>query len=361
MLVDINKIKTEERIRKEFGDIKALAEDIKLNGLINPPVVIPEDDGTFTLLAGERRLRACQMLGFQQIEVRTWRSLNDEEKLNIEISENEARKSFTKTERLEYASKLTLIEVEKALDRMLAGKAVDPRENFPEGDIGRIRDIIAKRLGIGSGKQYEREKFIAENRDALTPEEFADWDEGRISTNKAYMKIKAQKEKLEQAVQALQEENEQLKNRPAAIREVDRTDYALVDKQRSKIMQLEERLKEMTAKKNHYENYAKLTEEDAKKYRQLKKDMEILTKQKSEITQQINAATELSGLVVRLRRVLEEDLAPIKYKRCMESLGNSSIARQNLADIVYQVSSWVQEMEQYVHMQHVDSTIIEEE
>lgn len=360
MLVDINKINANDRIRKEFGDIEELAKDIQLNGLINPPVVIPEEDGTFTLLAGERRLRACRVLGFNQIEVRTWRSLNDEEKLNIEISENEARKSFTKTERLEYASRLSLIEVEKALDRMLSGKEQDPTKNSSGGITGEVRNIIAKKLGIGSGWQYEREKFIAENRDALTPAEFADWDEGRISTNKAYMKIKAQKEKLEQAVQALQEENEQLKNRPAAIREVDRTDYALADKQRSKIMLLEEQLKDMTAKKNHYENYAKLTEEDAKKYRQLKKDMEVLTKQRSEITQQINAATELSGLVVRIRRVLEEDLAPIKYKRCMEALGDSEVARQNLADIVYQVSSWVQEMEQYVHMQHVDSIIIEE-
>ena len=86
MLIDIDKIKVENRIRKDFGNITELAEDIKQNGLINPPVVIAESDGTFTLLAGERRLRAMRSLGYKQVEVRTWGSLTDEQKLNMEIS-----------------------------------------------------------------------------------------------------------------------------------------------------------------------------------------------------------------------------------------------------------------------------------
>ena len=49
---------------------------------------------------------------------------------------------------------------------------------------GTTRDTVASKLGIGSGKQYEKEKFISENRSTLTPEDFADWDEGKLSTNK---------------------------------------------------------------------------------------------------------------------------------------------------------------------------------
>jgi len=101
MLVDINKIKMDGRIRKDFGNIDELAEDIKRNGLINPPVVIPEDDGTFALLAGERRIRAMKHLGYQQIEVRTWGKLSDADKLEVEISENEQRKEFSPRERYE--------------------------------------------------------------------------------------------------------------------------------------------------------------------------------------------------------------------------------------------------------------------
>lgn len=53
MLIDVEKIKVTDRIRKDFGNIQELADDIKANGLINPPVVTPENDGTFTLLTGE--------------------------------------------------------------------------------------------------------------------------------------------------------------------------------------------------------------------------------------------------------------------------------------------------------------------
>lgn len=49
-------------------------------------------------------------------------------------------------------------------------------EIFPQAENGLVRDIVATKLGIGSGKQYEKEKFISDNRSYLTPEDFADWD-----------------------------------------------------------------------------------------------------------------------------------------------------------------------------------------
>lgn len=55
-----------DRIREDFGDLQELAIDIAENGLINPPVI----NQNYELLAGERRLRACQLLGWDEIEVR---------------------------------------------------------------------------------------------------------------------------------------------------------------------------------------------------------------------------------------------------------------------------------------------------
>ena len=238
MLIDIDKIKVENRIRKDFGNITELAEDIKQNGLINPPVVIAESDGTFTLLAGERRLRAMRSLGYKQVEVRTWGSLTDEQKLNIEISENEVRKDFSKSERIEYARRLEKIEALKAKERMLIGKS-DPTKNSAEGVAGEVASIVAEKTGIGSKDTYKKEKYISDNREVLTPEDFADWDEGKLSTNKAYLKIKAQLQEKEnqiagyefklkriseltEQVTALQKE---LNNRPKVEVEVKPADY----------------------------------------------------------------------------------------------------------------------------------------
>ena len=63
------------------------------------------------------------------------------------------------------------------------------KENFPSLQT---RDIVAEKLNIGSGKQYEKEKFITDNKNTLSPTDFSEWDEGKLSTNKAFMKIKNQ-------------------------------------------------------------------------------------------------------------------------------------------------------------------------
>lgn len=65
MLIKINEIKVADRIRKDFGGIEELAQDIDQNGLINPIVVTPD----YQLIAGERRLRAHQYLGRKEVVV----------------------------------------------------------------------------------------------------------------------------------------------------------------------------------------------------------------------------------------------------------------------------------------------------
>ena len=172
MLIDIEKIKIKDRIRKDFGNVQELADDINENGLINPPVITPD---TYELITGERRIRAMKLLGYKQIEVRPMAVKDAEHQLNLEISENEARKDFSKSERIDYARRLERIESLKAEKRMRAGK-FDPMEIFPQGAT---RDFVASKFGIGSGKQYEKEKYIVDNQASLSPEEFANWDEGK--------------------------------------------------------------------------------------------------------------------------------------------------------------------------------------
>lgn len=95
---------------------------------------------------------------------------------------DEVRKDFSKAERIDYARRLERIESLKAEKRMKAGKA-DPSLNSDEGK--RTDEIVAHKLGIGGKDTYRKEKFISDNRSTLTPEDFADWDEGKLSTNKA--------------------------------------------------------------------------------------------------------------------------------------------------------------------------------
>lgn len=198
MLIDIEKVKIGDRIRKDMGDLKELSDDIAKNGLINPPVVTPD----FELIAGERRLEAMKKLGYKQVEVRIMKVEDAEHKLNLEINENENRKDFNKSERIEYARQLERIERVKAKQRQATSTGgANPQltENFPEGENAETRDIVAEKMGIGSGKQYEKEKYIADNAD---PETLEQWNNEEISTHKAYTKVKELEKQLEESTAA---------------------------------------------------------------------------------------------------------------------------------------------------------------
>ncbi|MDW9503036.1 hypothetical protein GOB10_18440 [Sinorhizobium meliloti] len=59
----IDRIVVGRRFRRDFGDLDALAASIRDLGLLQPIVI--DQDGN--LLAGERRLRACRLLGWTEI------------------------------------------------------------------------------------------------------------------------------------------------------------------------------------------------------------------------------------------------------------------------------------------------------
>ena len=188
MLVNIGKVTVGKRIRKDYGDILSLADDIQDRGLINPPVVTPD----YELIAGERRLRALKKLDYKQIEVRVMSVEDYEHQLKIEISENEERKEFTYSERMDYAQQLERIEAKKSKDRMAVKKQGVDRG--PQVKKGKTRDIVGEATGFGSGRTYARAKYIYENADEETIKEV---DEGKKSIRKAHDDLRKQKKQKE--------------------------------------------------------------------------------------------------------------------------------------------------------------------
>lgn len=86
--IEIIKINVGTRTRKQFGDMDQLADSIKRLGQITPICVKPNEDGTFDLVAGERRLRAHKKLGLKTIDAKFYDSLTEMEHLEIEMEEN---------------------------------------------------------------------------------------------------------------------------------------------------------------------------------------------------------------------------------------------------------------------------------
>lgn len=64
-ILPITAIKVGDRLRQDLGDLDGLQRSIARLGLLQPVLVTPEG----RLLAGLRRVRACQALGWIEIPV----------------------------------------------------------------------------------------------------------------------------------------------------------------------------------------------------------------------------------------------------------------------------------------------------
>ncbi|MDE5576886.1 MAG: ParB/RepB/Spo0J family partition protein [Oscillospiraceae bacterium] len=84
--------------RQDFDEaaIAELADSIRQHGLIQPIVVRPMEDG-YQIVAGERRWRACRMLGMSEVPV-VIKELSDEETAQIALIENIQRQDLNPVE-----------------------------------------------------------------------------------------------------------------------------------------------------------------------------------------------------------------------------------------------------------------------
>ncbi len=85
--------------RKYFDEqeLEDLVESIKQHGILQPIVVSEKVDGTYELIAGERRLRACQKAGMLEIPA-VVKTVTEQEKLELALIENIQRQDLNPIE-----------------------------------------------------------------------------------------------------------------------------------------------------------------------------------------------------------------------------------------------------------------------
>jgi ParB family transcriptional regulator, chromosome partitioning protein len=92
---------TEYQMRTHFDDraLQSLAWSIQESGLIHPVLLLKQDNG-YTLLSGERRLRAVQKLGLKTVSaiVKEKNSLNDQQQATLTAVENLQREDLSPLE-----------------------------------------------------------------------------------------------------------------------------------------------------------------------------------------------------------------------------------------------------------------------
>lgn len=352
MLVDIEKIRVEDRIRKDLGDISELAKDIEQNGLINPPTVTPD----LVLIAGERRLAACKLLGWQQIEVKVMEVRDYEHQLRLEISENENRKDFTLAERLDWARRLEQVERLKAKERMVTstgGANPRPLQNFAEAEAGETRDKVAEAVGLGSGETYRKAKYIQEH----DPEAIERIDSGESSIHREYQRLRAELEQKDERILKLQQALEEELKKPPNVIQVEK----MPDGVRDQLIKQDKQIKELQAELEALrEKRGDVSELETRK-REMQQELADLIEQQRKLKESVdyegfllNNASEFAAKFQRAAKPLKE------VKGELEALGQNatfhwSVVRRVQADIqvIEEVLDMVRQMCRTVNVSNV--------
>lgn len=102
-MLSINEVEpNRNQPRKNFSEkgLEELAKSIEQNGIIQPILVRPMSDGSYQLIAGERRWRAARMAGLHEVPV-TIREMTDEEASVFALIENLQREDLNPVEEAE--------------------------------------------------------------------------------------------------------------------------------------------------------------------------------------------------------------------------------------------------------------------
>lgn len=339
--ININELKPHPRNNEFFDDItgdswKAFLESIDTSGVIEPVVITPDK----IIISGHQRVRACRELGITTV-LTDMRDYSDEDKVLKDLIETNIRQRGVGN-----PNPIKLSRCIKELERIY---------DVREGSFG----------GTGANQYTKLEPKVSD--EAKTPQEkLADIIGISVDTLQNYKKLTDLIPELQDWVEtgilapttaiALirymtpTEQEEFVKSmditKKITMNQVQQYIERIkqLENDNPEVKRLEQQLSELKAEKSMLERKIKLNQEEADKYNKLKSDIEFLTKQKSDLGRQIDSATELAGLTVRLQKLLEEELAPIKFKRCMETLESSNVCVSNLTDIITQIDKWSDEM-----------------
>lgn len=327
--IAVDVLKVHPRNQEFFDDISGqdyenFKKSIHEEGIISEIIVAPD----MTIISGHQRYKAAKDLGMKMVPIRIREDLIDEDKkLKVLLAAN-----FGRTKNDEAKQRKVAVEYVR-----LCGYSPNG-DRFTECQNGTriILDEIAAQLGT-TKRSLQRALSIERN---LTDSMKELLDTGIISKTLAADTI---------ASLSPQEQEELISSLDTTKRITQKEMQKYINEVKESKKRLESQVAELRSEKSVLETKVRINEENAERYEKLQSDINFLTKKKTDLGRQINSATELAGLTVKLQKLLEEELAPIKFKRCMEELDSSDVCVENLLDIITKIDNWSLEMKNIVN------------
>lgn len=333
-------------------------ESIKNEGILSPIIITPD----MTIISGHQRAKAAKDIGIALVPVIIREDLSDESaKLKALIAANFGRtKNDAAKQRKAIVEYVDLCGVSHGGDRKSRGLEDPLKLSFDE---------IAKQFDI-SKKSLKRALSIERN---LSEDMKELLDTGVISKNLAAdvissLTMEEQDELIEKlgiASRISADKTEKIKNDEVKkyideIRQLKSDNHNSKIESQNKISSLERKIRDFESsarvtsdeindlrrQKNILERKVKMNEDELRKFNNLKTEIQSLTQRRDDILCKIDAATELSEFVLEMRDLLETKLAPIKFKKCIDVLGEFATSNEILHNILEQHKSWLLELEQ---------------
>ena len=189
LLLEVDKIKADPNQPRKFfnaEDIQSLADDIKSHGLIQPIIVRTDGLGQYIVIAGERRLRAFQLLNEPKIRAILRNDYSSDNLGYIQIAENIKRADLKFYELAEFiiskvedgvkqstlADEIGLSRTE--ISRYMAWKEAPEYLKEAKDKFSSIR-AFADLVKLAKDEGENVENFIKSNEERITAANVADF------------------------------------------------------------------------------------------------------------------------------------------------------------------------------------------
>ena len=151
-MIPVNKIsnfpKHPYKVRED-EEMDEFVKNIKENGVILPVIVRPKEDGTYEMISGHRRKRACELAGIAEIKAIV-RDMTDEEAIIQMVDSNKQREKILPSEKaFAYKMKLEALKKQGKRNDLITSSPVATKLN-EKGTA----EMIGEEFGDGKDNVY---------------------------------------------------------------------------------------------------------------------------------------------------------------------------------------------------------------
>ena len=134
---------------REDEEMDEFVKNIKENGVILPVIVRPKEDGTYEMISGHRRKRACELAGIAEIKAIV-RDMTDEEAIIQMVDSNKQREKILPSEKaFAYKMKLEALKKQGKRNDLITSSPVATKLN-EKGTA----EMIGEEFGDGKDNVY---------------------------------------------------------------------------------------------------------------------------------------------------------------------------------------------------------------